>query len=169
MKKEKQAFSIKHIKTGYPGTGFSFHLVRCDSREALHHAVSTIPGVQKNQPWFADPEHGDVPDGFTCAVEENVIPGILRESAGSFNCEVYLVVNSASECERRVWHHEIGHAVDFVTRLYAKALKAKGLEVTPERRTEIPAYTNEYLCEETDNMLSGAPCGAVSGFAEMFK
>ena len=170
-------YDIRHIRTGYHGTGFAFHFVRCANQGAFVRFVKGIRGIRREK-WFDCKDPAAVPGGFSAAIPDSVLGGVIFEAAGSFVCDVYIVVDASQGSadgspalaadERRVWYHEIGHAVAFVSRMWDDALAGKGAKPTEAKRAELPAYANEFLCETLDMFLAGRETAAVSGFADMF-
>lgn len=162
--------NVKVTRRSYPGTGFAFYFVSCDSPKALRDYARTLPSVTP-EPWFFGPAEG-VPSGFTYCHGESVLPGVYPESAGGFLCCVYLLCvtgRTQTDKVRKTWWHEIGHAVDFSSGYLKDALESAGRECTEEALTEYPALCTEFLVAVAEVLMEGRPETRVSsGFASLF-
>lgn len=162
MNKNTPAAVLRHRRVSYPGTGYAFHLVRCQSRRALRDYIRVIRGFTPCEDALADAE------AYTAVTDEPVLPGVCADACGGRLREIYVVVTASADPlhERRLWHHEIGHAASFFSELYAACPgAAESREEARALRAEAPAFATELLLEALDR---GDGDAVTSGFLTLF-
>lgn len=150
-----KAVSPKCRRFGYAGSGFSFIFARYPDSKSLARAT----GARDSRDLT----------GYSKAWPELVFPDVVREQfrGNVFNVELSAVACADARAERRRWHHEIGHAVDFCVSQYRTYVFAfTGRAPVESEVSEFKASLTEYLADAAAvfmNELAGAePDQAVS-------
>ena len=168
MKEAYDSASVRVRRSGYEGSGFVFYFARCKDRKALAAYVSSLPGGEKLR-------GQDIPYGYSLSRATTVLPGVIPEAAGTHLWEAHMAVVAAGGkdkvtpvAERRHWHHEIGHTVEWFAAAHSEEVDRhtsmiQSASVKYEGTVEASAYCNEFLCECVDLMLMGSEAGAESG------
>lgn len=169
--------SYRHRRVGYPGSGYTFHFVRCKDQATLRDYVREIIKAPHDHIFEAAPEA--LPFAYSVSRQLPVLPGMIPEAVGTFLCENWLLVVAEQEdpvAERRHWFHECGHICEWAKYSYEAALQAAvaASRENPEsgtwylgyteRAQEFPGYCNELLCEAAESMITGDEAPVKSGF-----
>lgn len=153
---------VKVTRHGYHGTGIVVYFVRCDDIKTLKEYYAAIPGSIP----MAQGEH---PVAFSLTQEEQVLPGLVEEAAGTTVLTSHILVAKANEedgidasQEARHWRHEVGHVVFNVASWGANALAhANGVPpLTFDEKSEIAAMATEYLTACVDHDIYQQPRAA---------